>query len=76
MKTVSTETLRKKVGTKIKEFRKAQGISQKQLGYEAGLSREQISYLEGGHKNVTLDTLYAISVALDVPIKEFFDGFR
>lgn len=64
---------KKELGKKIRYLRNLQKISQAQLAFESKLSREQILRVEQGGKNATIDTLLAISEALDIPIKDLFD---
>lgn len=61
------------VGKKIKELRIQKGISQEKLANECGLDRTYITYVENAKKNITIETLYKITQALNVSLKDFFD---
>lgn len=65
--------MKKNLGRKIKEIRKEQNLSQSQLAFESGLSREHILRIEKGNENATVETLAALSVVMNVPVKKFFE---
>ena len=73
MKCISPKTFRKKLGKRIREFRKEQKLSQDQLAYNCGISREEVYRIELGYQNVSIDILHAIAKELDVHVKEFFE---
>jgi transcriptional regulator with XRE-family HTH domain len=54
------------VGNNIKKYRKKLGISQEELAEKAGLHRTYIGGIERGERNITLDSLQVIALALDV----------
>ncbi|MFA5543437.1 MAG: Dam family site-specific DNA-(adenine-N6)-methyltransferase [Bacilli bacterium] len=60
-------------GEKVKQIREIQGLSQVRLSELTGIVREQISRIENGQVNPTLETMYKLSVAYDVPLKELLD---
>ena len=62
--------LRKLVGSRIRELRRARGLTQESLGERAGLSYKFIGEVERGMANPTLDTLASIAMALDVDVPE------
>lgn len=59
-------------GRILKKLRESKKISQEQLGFDSGLTRAYISLLERGHNSPTLDTIYAIASAMDVPAELIF----
>jgi transcriptional regulator with XRE-family HTH domain len=61
------------VGKKIKELRVKKGMSQQELAYQCNFEKSNISRIESGKTNVTLKTLYLISKALSISIKELVD---
>jgi XRE family transcriptional regulator, regulator of sulfur utilization len=75
VKPIKSIVFRAKLGKKVRKLRKEQKITQAQLAFECGLSREQIYRLELGHKNITLDSLIAITNALEITLEELFKGF-
>jgi len=58
----------------IKKYRKKMGITQAELAERVDLSHEFIRRIESvkGKKNFSIDTIYRISIALDVDIDKFF----
>ncbi len=59
------------VGQRIREFRILRGLSQSQLAYKINLSYQQLQKYESGRSQITLNRLYQISQALDVPVSAF-----
>lgn len=60
-------------GKKVKEIRKKKGVSQESLADLAGLDRTYISDIENGKRNVSLETIFKIAEALNIPVVEFFE---
>ena len=56
------------VGTVIAECRRSKGISQEVLSGLAAIGRTHLSAIERGERKPTLETLYRISSALDIPM--------
>ena len=58
----------------IKKYRKLKGLTQAQLAEKVGLSHDFIRQIESTKvaKNFSLQTIYDISIALDIFIGEFF----
>ena len=65
----------KKVGQKIREIRIKKGLTQVELTARMEITTDpnNISRLEAGRSNITLFTIYRISEALEVPMKELLD---
>ena len=63
---VSAET----VGMLIREYRLRKGMSQEVLSGLAGLDRTHYSKIERGLRSPTIDTLFRIARALDIPPHE------
>lgn len=55
------------VGNVLTELRKARGMSQEVLSGLAGLDRTHYSKIERGLRAPTIDTLFKIAHALDMP---------
>lgn len=55
----------------LKSLRKAKNLSQEKLAELSGLDRTYISLLERNLRQPTLQTIFKISVALDVRPSEF-----
>ena len=58
------------VGESIAYFRKKKGVSQEVLSGLADIGRTHLSAIERGERKPTLETLYRISCALDIPMSE------
>jgi transcriptional regulator with XRE-family HTH domain len=61
-------------GEKVRELRKEKGLSQEDLSFRADLHRTYIGMIERAEKNITLINIEKIAKALNVDIKELFDG--
>lgn len=55
------------VGRVLTEYRERKGLTQEVLSGLAGLDRTHYSKLERGLRSPTLDTLFKIGQALDIP---------
>ncbi len=64
-------TLAKVFGQVLKQRREFLNLSQEELAFEAGLHRTYISLLERGVKSPTLNVLFRLADALDIPASEF-----
>ena len=60
----------KAVGAGIAKIRKRRNISQEVLSGLADIGRTHLSAIERGERKPTLETLYRISCALDIPMSE------
>lgn len=60
-------------GKRVRKLRQDLGISQEELAFSSNLHRTYISDIERGTRNVSLDNIYKIAVALDVSPKDLFD---
>ena len=58
------------VGTVIARYRLQRGITQEVLSGLSDIGRTHLSAIERGERKPTLETLYRISNALDVPMSE------
>lgn len=63
--------LHKIAAENVRKYRKEKGLSQEELAARCGLHRTYIGSVERGERNVTLDTLQVIAVALERPPAEF-----
>ncbi|MFC4524817.1 helix-turn-helix domain-containing protein [Cupriavidus pinatubonensis] len=55
-------------GAVLRELRKQQSLSQEKLAFESGLDRTYISLLEVGQRSPSLETMLALSRALQIPL--------
>ncbi|MCW2915333.1 MAG: family transcriptional regulator [Actinomycetia bacterium] len=56
------------VGRRIQRLRHARGLSLSELAHRAAVGKATLSGLEAGTRNPTLETLYAITAQLEVPL--------
>lgn len=59
-------------GNRIRELRKSRGLSQEALADLAELDRSYIGGVERGDRNISLNNIQKLSIALNVNITEFF----
>ena len=78
MKDIYKEQYRQ-IGLKIAYYRKLRGLTQEELAEQVGVTPAFICHLEAPNisKALSLDTLFDIAAALDVPPYKFlyFDDF-
>ncbi len=62
------------ISKNIKKYRKEAGITQADLAEKVGLSHEFIRRIESkkGRKTFTIDTIYKISIALNIDVAKLF----
>lgn len=65
----------RELGLTISYYRKLKGLTQSELAQNAPLSRTHISNIEAPQvkTSLSLESLFDIADALDVPVKDFFD---
>ena len=61
------------LGQRLRALRKQRGLSQGRLGDRAGLSGKFIGEVERGEKSISIDSLYRVSVALEIALRELTD---
>jgi transcriptional regulator with XRE-family HTH domain len=67
------EDVRRMVGNNVRRLRIAAGITQAELAARLEIDRAYISSLELGQRNPTVLSLWHVSKALGVKLREFFD---
>lgn len=65
--------IKEKVGKRIKFLRLSLGLSQEEFAFKCCLDRTYITSLERGKRNISLENLEKIAMALNVSLSEFFD---
>ncbi len=62
------------VGKRISVLRKQLKLTQAALASTAGMEESALQRIEAGRTNPTIKTLYKVTVALNVDIKELFEN--
>ena len=57
-----------RIGRRVTELRRERGLSLSELAARAGIGKATLSGVEAGTRNPTLETLYAITGQLDLPL--------
>jgi len=65
--------IRKRIGERIRKIREEKNISQQEIAALCDFEKSSMSRLEAGRTNPTVTTLYKISAALGVTIKDLVD---
>ena len=65
-----------KVGETIAKYRVKKGLTQEVLSGLSDIGRTHLSAIERGERKPTLETLYRISVALDVRMSEIISALE
>ena len=65
--------VRKFLGQRLRALRRQRALSQERLGARSGLSGKFIGEVERGQKSISLDSLYRVSAALEVPLRHLTD---
>lgn len=63
----------KKLGLNIAYYRKEQGLSQIQLADKIDISRTHMSCIENNDCAVSLDVIFSIAKALNIPVAKLFE---
>lgn len=62
------------IGERVRQLRQARGVSLSELARRAGIGKATLSGVETGTRNPTLETLWAITAQLGVPISAILDS--
>jgi transcriptional regulator with XRE-family HTH domain len=57
----------------VRKYRTEQRLSQEELAEKAGVHRTYIGSVERGERNITIDVMEKICIALKLPISDFFE---
>lgn len=61
-----------RLGARIRAARQAREVSLEKAAEQTGIHPNHLQRIETGRANVTIATLVALSVALDVPLEQLF----
>lgn len=64
--------LKKQLGYRIRELRKAKALTQEQLAERSEIHYSYIGGVERGDRNISIETLERLAQALEVPAYELF----
>ena len=67
-------TARRFFATNVRAIRDQKGISQERLAQMAGLHRTYIGAVERGERNITVDNMERIAIALGVQVTDLLGG--
>ena len=70
---MNEEKLKIRLGKRIKELREKNELTQLDIASSCDFEKTSISRIEAGRTNPTITTLYKISIALGVELKELFE---
>lgn len=71
---LDAEALAVEVGARVGELRRRRGWSLSEMARRAGLGKATLSELEAGRRNPTLETLYALTSAMGLPLSAVIPG--
>lgn len=63
----------RKLGLNIAYYRKERGLSQMQLAERVDISRTHMSRIENNNCAVSLDVVFRIAAALEIPVAKLFE---
>lgn len=66
MNDTSPDLAKRLFGLRLRELRLARGFSQESLADMAGLDRTYVSSCERGQRNISLENIYRLAIALGV----------
>lgn len=72
---MDSQEINKLIGKRIKQLREEKYISQQELAVLCDFEKSSMSRIEAGRTNPTVYTLYKISQALGVSIKDIMQDF-
>jgi transcriptional regulator with XRE-family HTH domain len=66
--------IKDKVGSRVRELRHELSLSQEALANKAGVDRTYMTDVENGRRNISVELLEKIILALEVSFLEFFNA--
>jgi transcriptional regulator with XRE-family HTH domain len=61
-------------GRRVRELRLKRGLSQESLALDAGLDRSYVGQVERGERNVSLENIEKLAIALRASVSELTKG--
>ena len=65
--------IKARLGRRFRELREAKGLSQEILADKAGLDRTYVSSVERGKRNISIENIERLALALDISVHIVFD---
>lgn len=59
-------------GLRVKELRLEKGLSQEKLANIAGVDRTYMTQVENGKRNISIENIRKVCIALNVSLSDFF----
>lgn len=72
MRRTSSERVRKDLGRRVSELRRAQTLTQAELAERMRVSTNYLARVEGGRENLTIDSLAKLADVFGVPVLHLF----
>lgn len=63
----------KKFGDRVRMLRLEKGLSQEELAFKADIHRTYVGMIERAEKNITLQNIEKLAVALEIRLTDLFD---
>jgi transcriptional regulator with XRE-family HTH domain len=63
----------KKIGGRIKKYRKEKNLSQAEFGYKIDMDKPHVSRAEAGEHNFTILTAQRFAEGLEIPLNKLFE---
>jgi len=73
-KTKTLPSAREIFGLNVRRTRRIKEISQEELAFQANISRTYLSQVEGGARNISVDHMEALAIALGIPLPRLLDA--
>ena len=67
-------SIKVEVGKRIRELRNEMGISQEALANRAEIDRTYVTDVENGRRNISIENLEKLVIALQTAFKDFFNA--
>ena len=67
---------RRTLGSNIARLRETRDITQKQLALMTGMNKGYLCDVENGKANVSVNKLFRITEALDISLRDLFEGIE
>lgn len=72
MEAAEIQHYKKSFGLRVRSLRKGKGYSQEDFAHECGMHRTYLGGIERGERNVSLENICKIALALHIPVANLF----